>query len=389
MSSELSIRLLDGSGHSSSLLTDKWDAFATGSKHSFFLSGLWIRNWLSVLPPETNAQLVLISRADDPVAMAWIVGKKVVRHGIVKSRTLFLNESGRQDLDQLTIEYNGLLSRAEESEAAIQKLLEWFGRRARSWDELVISGIEGHSFRTLVKHANKYGLNVHVTSRLPSPYVDLQKVRASEVGYLGLISRNTRSHIRRSLRLYEQEGPIQLSVAGTLNDAEAYMARLVDLHQGHWIEKGGKGAFADATIRRFHRELIQAGISTGCVQLVRVAAGGRDIGYLYNFLYDGIAYNYQSGFVYSDDNRLKPGMVCHYLAIQHNLNLGSLRYDFLAGDERYKQSLATDTSEQVWCVVQRPRLIFRAEATLRMIKRRFKGWVANLAVGKLGAAAET
>jgi hypothetical protein len=386
MRSELSIRLLQGGAHAESPLVEEWDSFALGCEHSFFLSGFWIRNWLALLPPETDAELMLICRAEDPVAMAWIVGRKVVRHGIVRSRTLFLNEPGRQDLDQLTIEHNGLLSRAEESEAAIQKLLEWFGRRDRSWDELVISGIEVPSFRTLIKHADNYGLNVRVTNRLPSPYVDLEKARASELGYLGLISRNSRSQIRRSLRLYEQEGPIRLSVAGTLSDAEAYMARLVKLHQEYWNEKGENGAFADEKIRRFHRDLIKAGISKGCVQIVRVAAGRQVIGYLYNFLHNGIAYNYQSGFIYSDDNRLKPGMVCHYLAIQHNLNRGSLKYDFLVGNERYKQSLATDAREQVWCLVQRPKLIFRVEDTFRMIKRRFEGRVACLDTSSNGSS---
>jgi hypothetical protein len=373
MSSELSIRVLKCDDHSKSLLSERWESFATGCEHSVFLSGFWIRNWLAALPPETDAELIVISRKADPVAMAWIVGKNVVRYGIIKSRTLILNESGHQHLDRLTIEYNGLLSKDKETEYATQGLLEWLGMPERSWDELVMSGIEEATFRAMVKNAKKYGLNVRVTNRMSSPYVDLEKVRTSELGYLGLLSRNSRAQIRRSLRLYEQQGPIRVSVARTLNDANAYMARLVELHQEYWIEKGRTGAFEDPTIRRFHRGLIEDGMSKGCVQIVRVAAGERDIGYLYNFLYNGIAYNYQSGFIYSDDNRLKPGIVCHYLAIQHNLNLGCLRYDFLAGDDRYKQSLATDASEQVWCVVQRPRLLFRAEDRLRMIKQRLKG----------------
>ncbi len=60
----------------------------------------------------------------------------------------------------------------------------------------------------------------------------------------------------------------------------------------------------------------------------------------------------------------------HYLAIEHNLQHGAARYDFLAGDYRYKKSLGTHASEMIWAVVQRERLRFQAEDAFRRLKRR-------------------
>ena len=74
---------------------------------------------------------------------------------------------------------------------------------------------------------------------------------------------------------------------------------------------------------------------------------------------------YQSGFAAFDDPRIKPGYVCHAAAIEHAAAAGHAIYDFLGGDGRYKQSLATDETQLAWVRVQRPRLRFAIEDRLR------------------------
>jgi len=49
--------------------------------------------------------------------------------------------------------------------------------------------------------------------------------------------------------------------------------------------------------------------------------------------------NYQTGLVLETDARLKPGLVCHALAIEHARAAGADTYDFLAGAQRYKTTL--------------------------------------------------
>jgi CelD/BcsL family acetyltransferase involved in cellulose biosynthesis len=74
----------------------------------------------------------------------------------------------------------------------------------------------------------------------------------------------------------------------------------------------------------------------GAIQVLRAEG----VGVLYNFVDRGRVYFYQSGFHYSPDNRLKPGLVMHYLAVEHCLSNPELaEYDFLAGDSQYKRSL--------------------------------------------------
>ncbi|MBV8913641.1 MAG: GNAT family N-acetyltransferase, partial [Acetobacteraceae bacterium] len=83
------------------------------------------------------------------------------------------------------------------------------------------------------------------------------------------------------------------------------------------------------------------GVPTGEVDLLRVSAGPVLVGYLMNFNYNGEVSAYQSGFNYSVvGQHLKPGLTSHYLAIEAYRAAGASIYDFLAGADRYKLSLA-------------------------------------------------
>jgi CelD/BcsL family acetyltransferase involved in cellulose biosynthesis len=58
---------------------------------------------------------------------------------------------------------------------------------------------------------------------------------------------------------------------------------------------------------------------------------------------------YQSGFAYDDRQaHAKPGLTCHARAIQGALNQAIASYDFLAGEDRYKRSLADSIHQQIW-----------------------------------------
>ena len=87
-------------------------------------------------------------------------------------------------------------------------------------------------------------------------------------------------------------------------------------------------------------------------------------------MHRGRVYAYQSGFRYSQDNRLKPGLVSHLEAIELNRRLGHEAYDFLAGDARYKRSLSNKSNELLWLVLQRRRMDFWLENRLRDLKAR-------------------
>ena len=94
----------------------------------------------------------------------------------------------------------------------------------------------------------------------------------------------------------------------TATEALAAFDLLSDFHRSRW---GRKGAFANPGFRPFHEELIARGIPAGAVRISRTLVGDQTVGVVYNFVHNGSVLNYQSGFLYESDGRLKPGLVSH------------------------------------------------------------------------------
>jgi CelD/BcsL family acetyltransferase involved in cellulose biosynthesis len=163
-----------------------------------------------------------------------------------------------------------------------------------------------------------------------------------------------------------------MSVAPSGEAAVEYLHGLRELHDAHWQGKGKDGAFPSEFTRSFHDRLVCDAVARGEVQMLRVTAGDEVVGYLYNFVRDGHVYFYQSGFKYTENPKFRPGLVCHYLAIMHNLDTGNRIYDFLAGSQRYKQSLGAADVKLYWFALQKPRLVFAVERMLKRMKRRLR-----------------
>jgi CelD/BcsL family acetyltransferase involved in cellulose biosynthesis len=141
-----------------------------------------------------------------------------------------------------------------------------------------------------------------------------------------------------------------------------------ELHVRSWTRRGQHHAFNNPFFETFHRTLISTGVEDGSVDLMRVAAGESVLGYLYNFRRNGVVSSYQSGFADGDPG-LRPGYVCHAVAIAHYAKQGMRHYDFLAGTNRLKQSFGTETYDLSWRRYRRRTVGFAADDLLRRAGR--------------------
>ncbi len=338
-----------------------WQSLAVNSPHSYFLSWGWVETWLDTLPSDSNVQLVVIRDDAEPVAAAFIGHARVVRQRLFRSTAYLLNQTGSRAVDQLYIEDNDFLCR-EGANVSIRDLLV---QLPGAWEELYLSGIDPRSTmgRQLDRVEAPYQLLV--ANRIPAPYVDLAAIASSRKDYLAALSSNTRSQIRRCYKGYEARGPLLTEVASDAASALDIFDELVKLHQHWWQLRGEKGAFANPWFHQFHRSLIERRFTAGELQLVRVRAGQETIGCIYNFVWNGTVSFYQSGFRPEEDNRLKPGFICHTEAVRHNLACGHAVYDFMASFDEYKVRMSTHQRELVWARIQKPRLKFALERVMR------------------------
>jgi CelD/BcsL family acetyltransferase involved in cellulose biosynthesis len=237
---------------------------------------------------------------------------------------LFLAESGIPAFDRLAMEYNGPVVRRDRPDARAAIL-----RAAAARHDLVLGAMTVRPPGLLVKTQ-------------PAPFARLDPAWFSRRGA------NTRQQIQRSDRAF---GPLTISRAEDEATAHEWLDEMAVLHQATWTARGKPGAFADPFFARFHHDLIRHGLPRREVELWRIAAPDRLAGILYNFRFRGHVLAYQSGFAYDPANpRLKPGLTCHRQVIAASLADGATVYNFLAGDDRYKRSLADGADTLHWAL---------------------------------------
>jgi CelD/BcsL family acetyltransferase involved in cellulose biosynthesis len=344
-------------------LEREWRRLEILGNPSFFTSWQWIGTFLTAVPTAQRPKLLRGSVSGNTVALALLGANRIRRRrGLVRSRGLFLNETGDLRFDALTIEHNGILAVAEWEPTAWDELLRWFAGLGREADELYLSGLP----RPLPKRTAHWGLRHRVAS-LPSYSIDLGLLEDSDGELYPVLSANARQQLRRAVRYFERFGVLRLAEAATVNEALQFFGEMKKLHCASWERRGRAHSFTGEFFEMFHRLLIDRSFAEGGTRLLRASAGDRILGYLYNFRLNNRIYAYQSGFDDADP-RERPGVVMHCLAVRHAFQSGARVYDFMAGRNRLKESFATRCEPMQWHIVQQPRVAFRLEHFGRRLK---------------------
>lgn len=314
-------------------LAELWRALEAEAGPSFFQS--W--TWVGCLAEE---------RYPDPVLLRAERDGRLVGLALFNRRRgrLHLAESGDPELDRPFIEHNAPLATDPEAAAALLRAA-W---ALRGTLRLVLGGVPP----ALVSAAGGVPLRMQMR---PAPWLDLGGLRTAGGDPLGRISANARYQIRRSNRLYAGEGQLDLARATTEAERAAWMEELTTLHDTTWRQRGEPGAFATPFLRRFHAELTARALARDELDLLRITAPRGTVGLLYNLRRDNRVYAYQSGL--SDPAwhpHARPGLTCHAMAIRMALGRGDAAYDFLAGDQRYKRSLADRSVDLAWAELVPP-----------------------------------
>lgn len=351
-------------------LAVSWSDLETRSDCPFFLTWDWIGTWLSTTPG--LSPLLLTVRDCSHVVGLAVFQPARQRRRFRNARSLLLHRTGDPATDIITIEYNDVLTDRLYRDRIMRSVLPFLEstklptQKFGDWDEIHVA----MATEEIAQRARDANLMTLEMAHKPSWFVDLEAVRRSGKSYIETLSGNTRHQIRRALRLYQEQGPVTARAAGSTEEAMGFFEEFGKLHQATWTSRGQPGGFSNPYFVAFHRALLNRCIPRGTAELVRVAAGDNVIGQVYNFVHDGHVYAYQTGFAYSDDAKLKPGLVSHCLCIERHLTGGAQVYDFMAGDNRYKSNLGSRGPDMMHHILQRPTLKAKSEALLRGLKTR-------------------
>lgn len=331
-----------------------WTRLYARAGANFFQSPPFIAAWLAA--SGEGVRLLRVDADGAPLALAFVS----VSSGGLAGGVARFGETGRPDFDRLYVEYQDFLLAPGAGDVAREAALEALFDGAPEVSEFVFRNARPALAAACVRAAERRGLERRILLSQPTFAVDLTQAETAT-------SASLRAKVRRSLKRYEERGPVGLSVAGTAGERGQALADMIALHEPYWRERGEPGAFAGAALRAFHERFIET--APGCADLLRFTAGGQTFAILYNFIAGDRAYNYQSGFRPEDDNQFAPGFTAHWLAIEHYRTRGFALYDLMAGEADYKRRLGREGETLTSLVIERRSVLQRAKSLVRRFRR--------------------
>jgi len=158
--------------------------------------------------------------------------------------------------------------------------------------------------------------------------------------------------------------------------------RLIFLHHKRWKSIGARHGFDSPEYVGFHRALMKACLARNRLRLYALEHAGQVIAMYYFYKFRDAVYLMQSGFD-PDFSDVKPGQVLLGHIVEHAIGEKHKILDFLKGDHRYKDELASGERETVsvtafrntpgaWAYRARRIYLPAAKARFLELKRRFR-----------------
>jgi CelD/BcsL family acetyltransferase involved in cellulose biosynthesis len=322
-------------------LEDAWERLQADARAtSVFASFSWQALWWQLYGPGRALKL-LVAEADGGVVgiLPLYIETAVVMHFPV--RELRLVGSGS---DTYPDDLGPVLARGREVEVAralAEEVLELQG-----WDVLRFTDLQSDGpFPTAMAAALRARPIEHQTGRSQRiVYLDLPETWE---GYLGSLSRDRRYRVRKirkdlnaagSARFYRWDDP------ATLDEG---VDRLVALHRRRWEQAGERHSFASTAYVDFHRAVMHACLRRDQLRLYALDLDGKTVAMYYFYRFRDRVYLMQGGFD-PDRAALKPGQVLLGYIIEQAISEGFKVLDFLQGEHRYKDELASGERETVF-----------------------------------------
>ena len=164
-----------------------------------------------------------------------------------------------------------------------------------------------------------------------------------ETVYRTRLSSNQRALHRRRSRQLARLGKLETTVARTREELGPALEDAFAMHALRWLGRPDRSEFGTTTGKRFHREVTTALAALDVPRIVTLKLDGRPIAFVYYFALEGRMYCHRLAFD-PEFQRLSPGLVNRFDALENAFAEGATRVEFFGGTERYKMEL-TDRTE--------------------------------------------
>lgn len=330
---------------------------------NIFLTPLWLSHWWQVYGNEYQVHALLVREGQELVGMLPLALRKTAG-GLRCLSFMGAGELTPNDLDILAV--------PERQHEVLIALAVYLSNTASEWDVLDLDKLPVGSPTIQVFDAH-FRSRGHLTDLRLSAQCFSTTLPASVNEFLDRLPASMQRNIRKRQRRLEQDHPDARFVqASTPEQVDHAFEALVKLHQARWVKRGYPGAFSSRRFLAFHRSIAPQALQSGLLRLVYLQAGANVIAVEYIFRVGSVVHDYLGGF---DEgwSKYSPGNLLLIFAIQASIESGIRVFDFLEGDESYKQDWGTEVRENsclhIFSTGWRSRLEYVKFKAVKSVKR--------------------
>jgi len=315
-------------------LAPQWNRLhERASVASVFNSWIFQYQWWQVFGRGQPLRLLVALESGQPVGILalYIQTTRVARTRVRQLR--FVGSGGDTSPDDL-----GPVIAPEREEEIALKLARGALRIAGA-DVVVLSDIDPRSVFTgaLETAAAEMG-RPSLTS--PCERIAYTELPGSWTEFLKSLNSDRRSRIKSARRKVAAAHTARFFVWKDSASLDQAVDRLVELHRKRWDEAGGSQSFQTPEYVDFHRRIIKSTFPRGWLRLYCLELDGEIAAITYCYRFRNRVYLMQAGFD-PDKSKSNPGKVLLGHALEHAIEEGNEVFDFLRGEHRYKDQLAT------------------------------------------------
>jgi CelD/BcsL family acetyltransferase involved in cellulose biosynthesis len=290
-----------------------------------FQSPEWLLPWIEIFGP-ASLRVIAVWERDRLVGLAPLL---IYPRG--SERILAFAGGGVSDYLDLVVEPG--------KEAAVHRAIVSAVLQDRNWTRLELTDLPPHSvlFRSLKLRPKTLTHDTSSVLELPSNPSEL----------LAKFSKRQRANLRNARSRLERAGggSIERANADTLPE---FLDDLFRLHTLRWRERGEPGVLHDEPLRAFHRMAAPKLLELGMLRIYRLRVEADSAAVSYALVDGETVYCYLQGF----NPRfafVSPGTLLMYSVIEDAVCSGMHNFDFLRGQEAYKQHWRAE-SRPTYCL---------------------------------------
>lgn len=313
-------------------LRPQWEKLLAGyPQASTFCTWEWLVPWWRAFGAEQRLHVLAVENSSSElIALAplcWVKRKTLGKEW----KVLRLMGDGSGDSDNLDFP---VLSGFESTFASmLLDHLNNLNERNNRWDlsefNLMPRNSVGENY--ILPHLQELGWP-YVLSDLPKRIIDLPETWDE---YLRGLSQNERRNILRYRKRLEKQYKVEVVRCSQQDELPTYLNYLFELHQKAWHSRNERGTFESIARRGFYLELSKELLARRQLEFWLLQLDDQFVAAEFDFRYGSTVYALQQAFAL-DRPEDRPGSVLRGYVLQKIIAAGARQYDFLAGEDSYK-----------------------------------------------------